>query len=143
MRSEDPETTPVTRVVVDPTLRGGSARPEPVDMERDETRLAIRWKDGHRSVWTFDDLRRACPCATCRTEREERAAATSALRVLPASAPTHAVLAGVQWVGWYAFRFAWADGHDTGIYAFEYLRSMCGCEECAGAGASGKTEGQG
>lgn len=105
-------------------------RLEPVDMERDESRLAIVWKDGHRSVYAYDDLRRACPCATCRTEREQ-APASSPLRVLPASAPTRAVLEDVKWVGWYAFRFSWQDGHDTGIYSFEYLRALCPCPECS------------
>ena len=101
-------------------------------MERDATRLAIVWKDGHRSVYAYDDLRRACPCATCREERG-RSEPADALRVLPAHALTRAELVGVEWVGWYAFRFRWADGHDTGIYAFDYLRSLCPCDACAAA----------
>ena len=24
----------------------------------------------------------------------------------------------------------WSDGHATGIFAFEYLRSICECDEC-------------
>jgi DUF971 family protein len=101
-------------------------------MERDETTMTLVWNDGHRSVYRYDDLRGVCPCATCRTEREN-AARASGLRVLPADAPVRAVLVDVQWVGWYAFRLAWQDGHDTGIYSFDYLRALCGCPECAGA----------
>ncbi|HEY7461589.1 MAG TPA: DUF971 domain-containing protein [Gemmatimonadota bacterium] len=111
-------------------------RLEPVDMERDESSLTLVWNDRHRSVYAYDDLRRACPCATCRTERE-KAEQAGGLRVLPADAPVRAALADVQWVGWYAFRLAWADGHDTGIYSFEYLRALCACAECAAARGAG------
>lgn len=99
-------------------------------MEQDERELAIVWKDGHRSLYRYEDLRRACPCATCRTEREQRELDRSPLRVLAANAPVRAVLTGVEWVGWYAFRFRWQDGHDTGIYSFDYLRALCSCPEC-------------
>ena len=26
----------------------------------------------------------------------------------------------------------WGDGHETGIYSFEYLRKICPCKECSG-----------
>ena len=35
-------------------------------------------------------------------------------------------------VGRYAISFAWSDGHDTGIYPYDYLLQMCECEACAG-----------
>jgi DUF971 family protein len=126
----------LTRVGGDAPRAPRRARLEPVDMERDERSVVLLWNDGHRSEYACDDLRRSCPCATCRTERERsQSTAGGALRVLPADAPVHARLADVQWVGWYAFRLAWDDGHDTGIYSFEYLRSLCPCSECAAAAA--------
>ncbi|MFN2432545.1 MAG: gamma-butyrobetaine hydroxylase-like domain-containing protein [Gemmatimonadota bacterium] len=121
-----------TPAVRRPEAAGGRLRP--VDMERAEDRLVIDWADGHRSPYAADELRRACPCATCRADREE-AAASKGLRVLPADATAHAALEDVQWVGRYAFRFRWRDGHDTGIYSLEYLRELCGCAECRGASA--------
>jgi DUF971 family protein len=27
-------------------------------------------------------------------------------------------------------RFEWSDGHNTGIYSYEYLRALCPCEAC-------------
>jgi len=30
-------------------------------------------------------------------------------------------------VGRYAVQIAWTDGHDSGIYTFEYLRELCPC----------------
>ncbi|MFB3073931.1 MAG: gamma-butyrobetaine hydroxylase-like domain-containing protein [Candidatus Methylomirabilales bacterium] len=39
-------------------------------------------------------------------------------------------------VGRYALSFTWSDGHSTGIYSFDFLRSLCPCEICrSGAGA--------
>ncbi|HEY7529266.1 MAG TPA: DUF971 domain-containing protein [Gemmatimonadota bacterium] len=123
------------------SMQGGARRRpnprvRPVAMERDERRLVIDWADGHRSEYALDDLRRACPCATCRNERES-APAASPLRVLPATAPERALLADVSWVGWYAFRLTWEDGHDTGLYSLEYLRDLCPCATCGAAGAPG------
>jgi DUF971 family protein len=33
-------------------------------------------------------------------------------------------------VGNYALQFEWSDGHNTGIYSFEYLRKLCPCSQC-------------
>jgi DUF971 family protein len=33
-------------------------------------------------------------------------------------------------VGRYAYKIAWNDGHDTGIYTLQYLRSLCQCPQC-------------
>jgi DUF971 family protein len=33
-------------------------------------------------------------------------------------------------VGKYALKFKWTDGHESGIYSWEYLRRVCRCEEC-------------
>jgi DUF971 family protein len=38
--------------------------------------------------------------------------------------------AEVKPVGKYAISFAWNDGHQHGIYSWEYLRDNCPCEEC-------------
>ena len=36
-------------------------------------------------------------------------------------------------VGKYAIRFKWNDGHESGIYSWEYLRNVCQCDECRSA----------
>ena len=33
-------------------------------------------------------------------------------------------------VGKYALRFKWTDGHESGIYSWEYLRKVCQCAVC-------------
>jgi DUF971 family protein len=34
-------------------------------------------------------------------------------------------------VGNYALQIDFNDGHATGIYSFDFLRTICPCEECA------------
>lgn len=33
-------------------------------------------------------------------------------------------------VGNYALQLHWADGHETGIYTYHYVRALCPCDEC-------------
>ena len=36
-------------------------------------------------------------------------------------------------VGKYAIKFHWNDGHELGIYSWQFLRDVCPCDECKGA----------
>ena len=98
------------------------------------TGVDIEWKDGHRSHYAFPFLRDACPCALCNEEREKAgrepwepvAVPSDVLPMFkPAVKPTSA-----EGVGKYAIRFYWNDGHDLGIYSWDFLRRVCTCEEC-------------
>lgn len=86
--------------------------------------LLIVWQDGHRSLYPFPDLRRQCRCAACVEEW------TGKLRLVPERVSEEVKPLKIRPVGNYAIRFDWSDGHSTGIYAFEYLRSICPCEGC-------------
>ena len=44
-------------------------------------------------------------------------------------------IAEVEPVGHYAIRPKFSDGHDTGIYSWEYLRRVCQCPLCLPAPA--------
>ena len=68
------------------------------------------------------ELRRRCPCATCRSERESRN--DNPLRVFKPD-PVDLRVKTAELVGNYAIRFSWSDGHDTGIFDFRNLRSLC------------------
>lgn len=103
----------------------------PVEIGLSDTELAIRWKDGHQSRFSLVELRRNCPCATCRALREEpgvQAPAPPAPGELPlltgAAATATARASGWEPVGRYGIRINWADGHSHGIYTFEALRSQ-------------------
>ena len=43
-------------------------------------------------------------------------------------------VAEVKPLGRYAVNFVWSDGHDSGIYSFDYLRGLCPCPACCGRG---------
>ena len=86
--------------------------------------LLITWEDGHRSLYTFRDLRFYCPCAGCVDEMTGERTMTAE----KISANIHALETAP--VGRYALRFKWSDGHQTGIYSFELLRALCTCGVC-------------
>lgn len=93
--------------------------------EFSDSALMIEWEDGHTSIYPYEDLRLACPCATCRRIREK--SRTGKIPVNSGNARPKAM----DGVGHYALKFTWNDGHDTGIYTFEFLRENCPCESCA------------
>ncbi len=92
--------------------------------------LEVAWADGHTSRYGLPALRSECPCAVCRQGRED--ARSNPFRVLAAGegTPEAAELRDAEPIGRYAVRLVWGDGHQTGIYAFDYLRSICPCDEC-------------
>jgi DUF971 family protein len=98
------------------------------------TGMEIDWKDGHRSHWTFAWLRDACPCATCHEERGATGRKPGEPKPQPGGllqmykAPARPDSASP--VGRYAISFRWNDGHQSGIYSWDYLRRSCQCEEC-------------
>ncbi|MFP8874507.1 MAG: gamma-butyrobetaine hydroxylase-like domain-containing protein [Myxococcota bacterium] len=80
--------------------------------------LAIRWRDGHESVYPVRELRLACACAECVDEW------TGATRLDPSSIPEDVRPTSIKSVGRYAIQIDWSDGHNTGIYSFEQLRKL-------------------
>ena len=102
------------------------------------TGMEIDWKDGHHSHWTFAWLRDACPCATCHEERGASGRKTGEPKPRPAGllqmyqAPARPESASP--VGRYAISFRWNDGHQSGIYSWDYLRRHCQCVECKALG---------
>jgi DUF971 family protein len=96
----------------------------PTALERDEqSRLLITWSDGQRRRYTARGLRSACPCATCREKRSQPADPLA----IPTLSPVQAAplsIAGMQPMGNYAYSIAFSDGHDTGIFSFDFLRQL-------------------
>ena len=85
--------------------------------------VRMTWDDGHIGEYDEAYLRGYCPCAMCQGHGSQR-------RFI--SMP-EAKLEGITGVGNYAIEFRWHDGHSTGIYTFEYLRSLCPCASCVRA----------
>lgn len=95
----------------------------PVDMTVDKTEreLRIEWADGVKSIYAFDYLAAMCPCANCQEKRLEMA--NNPLNVI--SGPLGpAELGNAAMVGRYALNLTWQAGCASGIYSFDYLRSI-------------------
>jgi len=113
-----------------------ASQPAQVDVSLTEG-VDIVWKDGHASHYYVRALRAACPCATCvdlhgSGKRHEPATTNSAAApaLLPIFKPTGSTLTAVKPVGRYALNFIFSDGHNTGIFTWEYLRELCPCPMC-------------
>ena len=85
--------------------------------------LALAWADGEESYLPCELLRRACPCASCQGEPD---AMGRVVRPQVDYAEGSFVLTRYEMVGGYAMQLFWADGHNSGIYAFDYLRRLGG-----------------
>jgi DUF971 family protein len=83
--------------------------------------LAIRWSDGVESYLSLERFRRACPCASCGGEPDVLG---NIVRPDVHYTASSFELAGWQFVGGYALQPRWADGHNTGLYSFHYLRRL-------------------
>ncbi|HSC77604.1 MAG TPA: DUF971 domain-containing protein [Candidatus Acidoferrales bacterium] len=98
------------------------------------TGMEIEWQDGHRSSYTFPYLRDACPCATCDDERSRAGREPGEVpKPAPGALPMFREAPRAEHaepVGRYAIRFTFHDGHQHGIYSWEYLRDVCPCAEC-------------
>ena len=106
--------------------------PAEVIVDRQERVLIITWRDDHRSIYSFDNLRRDCPCASCNDARSQRQNAQNLLVLSgPVVMPGDVQITNYRPVGWYALNFTWSDGHDTGIYTYESLRANCSCDRCS------------
>jgi DUF971 family protein len=94
----------------------------------------IIWADGHESHYDFAYLREECPCATCNDERGKKQAfaAPAPSAVLPMFKPSARAQTATV-VGNYAVQISFNDGHSTGIYSYDHLRSICPCTECTRA----------
>lgn len=94
-----------------------SGSPPPADVvevtvDREQGELRLTFDDGASGAIPLDELRRHCPCATCRAARQAGRDPT------PARAPS---VADAELVGAWGLGIAWDDGHRTGIYPFTAL----------------------
>jgi len=92
----------------------------PIDIQHIGDELAIKWDDGAESFIKLETLRRYCPCAGCKGERDimgnlykgpEKPLSPESFRLLR-----------LAMIGGYAVQPFWGDGHSTGLFSFDYLR---------------------
>ena len=100
---------------------------KPARIHRESTSvISVTWVDGHHGRHTMQSLRKNCPCALCKSKAEGQEGPA----MLPILRPGEFELKSIERVGNYALQLVWGDGHQTGIYTFDYLREMCECDEC-------------
>jgi DUF971 family protein len=90
--------------------------------------LHISWDDGHESIYWIQYLREICPCASC--QGETILFKTYKSDKVDLELPGKYELKNIRTVGNYAIQIFWLDGHDTGIYSFEFLKKICQCDIC-------------
>ena len=89
--------------------------------------LKISWDDNKEDRISLKYLREECPCANCKGE-------TILLRTirppkLSLADPKMFYINNIKVVGGYAIQVSWKDGHNTGIYSWEYLKTLANDEE--------------
>jgi DUF971 family protein len=91
-------------------------------------RLFIEWSDGQKREIMFSELRKSCPCATCREKRakppEPATGLGLGLPVLSMAEARPLKIESMKPVGNYAYSIGFSDGHDTGIFTLEFLHEM-------------------
>lgn len=96
----------------------------PSDVRKIDDSFLITWSDDHRTLLPNKSLRWLCPCAHCLDEwTQERTINIDSI-------PESIEILQVEPVGRYGLKISWSDHHSTGIYSFQYLRSICPCEQC-------------
>ncbi len=106
--------------------------PNHLNLKRDE-KLEIQWQDGACCAYTISFLRSMCPCAQCKIVRDGQdphdispaPRKKSLLTILPGNYSGQLTVVNAQLLGNYALKVEFSDGHDTGIYSFQYLREIC------------------
>ena len=93
----------------------------PTNIQLVGNEVAIAWADGTESYFAFERLRAASPSAETAGERDIFG------RQYGGNGPKKfdgVSVTGWQIVGNYAVRFEFSDGHNTGLYAYDYLRKL-------------------
>lgn len=81
--------------------------------------LELKWKDDAIAVFVpFRLLRGSCPCAACVNEM------TGQRTYFHEDTSDDIRPEQLELVGNYAVRITWSDGHNTGLFTWEYLREI-------------------
>jgi DUF971 family protein len=95
---------------------------KPADLQTIGDELAVKWDDGSESYVKLEKLRRHCPCAGCKGEID----IMGNLYKSPDKplSPSAFQLTRLAVVGGYGVQPRWGDGHESGIFSFDYLRRV-------------------
>lgn len=89
--------------------------PASIRVLREDKVVEVGWSDGGSVCFPFRFLRGRCPCAVCVNE------VTGERMVGVEQIGDDVQPAGASFVGNYALKLKWSDGHDTGLYSWDWL----------------------
>ena len=118
--AENANSNPVS--IDDSSFTPAQVTPLDINLSLKDQTLAITWQDGGRSEFQLGRLRRVCPCATCRKDRDKPSTSLAILK-MPAGGGKIEVI-DAELMGHYAINLKWSDGHNSGIYDYKYLRTL-------------------
>ena len=87
-------------------------------VEENDAEISITWSDDVVTKYGAAQLRRSCPCAGCINEW------TGEKMLDDKNVPDDLSFDHITIVGRYALNFHFSDGHDTGIFSFNFLRNL-------------------
>lgn len=111
---QDVEPTPSADIAVEIPGAIGTAEVLEIEVDRQQA-VTITFADGLCAVLPLLELRRSCPCAGCRGRREQGGEVYAGDSITVVEADLH---------GNWALSIRWSDGHDTGMFAWTYLRAL-------------------
>jgi DUF971 family protein len=97
--------------------------PTLLQLDKKRRFLVIEWGTGNLREYAWDVLRKACPCAGCRSKHGQVSVSSDTM-VFNLTPVNSYELEQIEVIGNYAIKLMWSDGHSTGIYSWDYLHGM-------------------
>lgn len=93
-----------------------------ISVEKEAQTLTVSFADGLSVAFPLDPFRRACPCVMCRGGHETMGQPIDPEIFFETPHKTR-TLRAITPIGTYALQFTWEDGHNTGLYRLDMIRS--------------------
>ena len=94
-----------------------------VDVGNQEQTMTLTWSDGLEVSIPLFGLRKNCPCVECRGGHDQMGTYES--RYFFVEPTRQYKIRRAEVVGNHALKLHWDDGHNTGMYRWDLLRSFC------------------
>lgn len=91
----------------------------PLKINTADNFLLVLWDNGSEAKYKLANLRKACPCAICSSEKENRGDS-----YIPIYTGDQLHISDIKVIGNYGINIIWKDGHNTGIYEFNQLSKL-------------------
>lgn len=103
--------------------------PTDITLDKRAQLLLVHWPNGRECAYPLGPLRMACPCVDCRGGHEHMGRDHDPKSLDDLIPDKTYRVEHINIVGNYALQLVWDDGHDTGIYTWDYLYHLCPMEE--------------